>query len=270
LIDVTCKPALTLVESAGFYFEMNQDTMKIYLIKSAAAVALAMTGLMTCQAAFAQAAATPEADAAPAFSNRKDALSYAIGVSTVRNLMKDGVEINPDVMLKGIQDAAGNKRPLMSEKEIRSVMSGLVGEMRQKMATNRAEAETANKKHGDEYRASFSKSPDAKTLANGVIYKVIKAGTGPKPTEDDLVTVNYRGTLTNGTEFDASPQGKPATMKVSQLITGWKEALKAMPVGSHWTLVIPPQLAYGVRGVGTDIGPSETLVFDVELVSIKK
>lgn len=215
-------------------------------------------------------AQTTATEGAPAFSNRKDSLSYAIGVSTARNLMKDGVEINPDVVLKGIQDAIANKRTLMTEQEIRSAMSGLIGEMRQKMASNRVEAEAANKKRGDDYRANFSKQPDVKSLTNGVLYKVVKAGNGPKPSEDDLVSVNYRGSLTTGFEFDATPEGKPANMKVSQLIVGWKEALKIMPVGSRWTLVIPPNLAYGVRGVGNDIGPSETLVFDLELVGIKK
>jgi FKBP-type peptidyl-prolyl cis-trans isomerase FklB len=210
------------------------------------------------------------AEGTSAFANRKDALSYAIGVSTARNLMKDGVEINPEIVLKGMQDAVGNKRTQMSEVEIRSAMSGLIGEMRQKMATNRVEAEAANKKRGDEYRANFSKSPDAKSLPNGILYKVAKMGTGAKPTEEDLVTLTYRGTLTTGFEFDATPEGKPVNMKVSALILGWREALKSMPVGSHWTLVIPPQLAYGVRGVGNDIGPSETLVFDVELLGIKK
>lgn len=210
------------------------------------------------------------ANAPSAFASRKDALSYAIGVSTARNLLKDGVDINPDLMLKGIQDAVGNKRTQMSEQEIRSAMSGLIGEMRQNMANNRVEAEATNKKRGDEYRTTFGKSADAKTMPNGVMYKVAKVGTGAKPADDDMVLVNYRGTLTNGFEFDATPEGKPATMKVSQLINGWKTALKDMPVGSRWTLVIPPQLAYGVRGVGSDIGPSETLVFDVELLDIKK
>jgi FKBP-type peptidyl-prolyl cis-trans isomerase FklB len=239
------------------------------LITLALGATLLQNNLASAQTQPAAKEATPAEEPA-AFASRKDAISYAIGVSTARNLMKDGIEINPDVVLKGMQDAVGNKRTQMSEQEIRSVMSGLVGEMRQKMANNRVEAEATNKKRGDEYRATFSKSPGAKTMPNGVLYKVAKVGTGSKPTEDDMVTVIYRGSLTTGFEFDATPEGKPATMKVSQLINGWKAALKNMPAGSRWTLVIPPQLAYGARGVGNDIGPSETLVFDVELVSIKK
>jgi FKBP-type peptidyl-prolyl cis-trans isomerase FklB len=244
--------------------------MKISPNKLTASIALALAGVLASGAAVAQDAAATKTEPTSAFSSRKDTLSYAIGVSTARNLLKDGIELNPQVMLQGIQDAVDNKRTKLSEAEIRSVMSGLVGEMRQKMAANRVEAEAANKKRGDEYRAAFSKQADVKSLPNGVLYKVAQAGTGPRPTEDDLVTVKYRGTLTNGFEFDATPEGKTANMKVSQLINGWKEALKVMPTGSRWTLVIPPNLAYGVRGVGTDIGPSETLVFDVELVSIKK
>jgi FKBP-type peptidyl-prolyl cis-trans isomerase len=268
---VSLEPALTLSGWCRFFTLMPiQKNMKFSPSKIAATMALALSGLLASSAALAQAAAAPPLAEAAAFSSRKDAISYAIGVSTARNLLKDGVEINPQVMLQGIQDAVDNKRTKMNEAEIRSAMSGLVGEMRQKMAANRVEAEAANKKRGDEYRAAFSKQPDVKSLPNGVLYKAAKTGTGPKPGEDDLVVVSYRGTLTNGFEFDATPEGKTANMKVAQLISGWKEALKNMPVGSRWTLVIPPHLAYGVRGVGTDIGPSETLVFDVDLVSIKK
>lgn len=243
--------------------------MKISISKVAATVALALTGLLAGNAALAQASA-PAAQGTASFANRKDSLSYAIGVSTMRNLAKDGVEINPDLVLKGMMDVMENRRTVMTETEIRSAMSGLIGEMRQNMRNNRVEEEAANKKRGNEYRETFSKQDGAQAMPNGVLYKVVKAGTGPTPTDDDSVLVNYRGTLTNGTEFDATPVGKPATLKVSQLINGWKAALKIMPVGSRWTLVIPPQLAYGTRGVGSDIGPSETLVFDVELTGIKK
>jgi FKBP-type peptidyl-prolyl cis-trans isomerase FklB len=237
--------------------------------KNAFALALIAASLLTCNFALAQASA-PESQGTASFASRKDALSYAIGVSTMRNLAKDGVEINPEIVLKGMKDVVENHRTLMTEAEIRSVMSGLIGEMRQNMANNRVEAEATNKKRGNEYRETFSKQTWVQTMPNGVLYKVMKAGNGPMPTDDDSVLVNYRGTLTNGTEFDATPAGKPATLKVAQLINGWKAALKIMPAGSHWTLVIPPQLAYGVRGVGSDIGPSETLVFDVELTAVKK
>jgi FKBP-type peptidyl-prolyl cis-trans isomerase FklB len=102
-----------------------------------------------------------------------------------------------------------------------------------------------------------------------VQYKVIHAGEGRSPADGDMVECSYRGTLLDGTEFDATEAGKPATLKVSQLIEGWKEALKLMPEGSKWQIFIPSQLAYGPRGVGSDIGPNETLVFEVDLVAVK-
>ncbi len=107
------------------------------------------------------------------------------------------------------------------------------------------------------------------TLPSGVQYKILKAGDGKKPIESDLVEVHYRGTLLDGTEFDGTEAGLPATLKVSALIVGWKEALKLMPAGSKWQIFIPPQFAYGERGVGSDIGPNETLVFELELLAIK-
>jgi FKBP-type peptidyl-prolyl cis-trans isomerase FklB len=249
-------------------------------ITSPLAVTCLSIGLMLSTTASAQTAAAPvatakasaasEPEGAGAFKSRKEAISYAVGVTTARNLAKDGVDVDPTIVLQGMQDAIGGKRLQMKEPEIRSVMNGLVGEMRQKMAANRKEAEEINKKKGDEFRATFAKQADVKTLPNGILYKVVKAGTGPKPTIEDSVLVNYRGTLTNGYEFDASAEGKPVTLKMAQLIMGWKEAARLMPTGSRWTIVIPPQLAYGVRGVGADIGPNETLVFDVELVAINK
>jgi len=107
------------------------------------------------------------------------------------------------------------------------------------------------------------------TLQSGVQYKIVKAGDGKKPQLSDTILVNYRGTRLDGFEFDASPDGAPATLNVGQLIAGWKEATQLMSVGSKWQLVIPSQQAYGDRGVGQDIGPQQTLLFDVELVAIK-
>jgi FKBP-type peptidyl-prolyl cis-trans isomerase FklB len=107
-------------------------------------------------------------------------------------------------------------------------------------------------------------------LSNGVLYQILKAGSGSKPAATDSVEVKYRGTKLDGVEFDATPEDKAATLNMNQTIMGWREALKQMPVGSKWKIVIPPQLAYGERGVGEVIGPDETLVFEVELVGIKQ
>lgn len=114
-----------------------------------------------------------------------------------------------------------------------------------------------------------AKKPGVVTLPSGLQYRIIKEGNGKVPVESDTVECNYRGMLVDGTQFDANPEGKPATMKVIQLVPGMKEALKLMPVGSRWEIVLPSTLAYGQRAVGADIGPNSTLVFDLELVSIK-
>lgn len=231
---------------------------------AAIALTVACTG-------FAQTAPTPtDVDATGTLKSRKDVISYAVGVTTARNLIKDGVEIDPAVVFKGMQDAMGGGRTVMSERDIRSAMNGLVGEMRQKMALNRKDLEENNRKKGEEYRAALAKQPGITKLPNGVLYKVAAEGKGAKPGDADSVLVNYRGSLITGIEFDGNADGKPVTLKVDQLIVGWKETIKLMPTGSRWTIVIPPQMAYGARGVGSDIGPNETLVFDVELVGIVK
>jgi FKBP-type peptidyl-prolyl cis-trans isomerase FklB len=243
-------------------------------IKTFAALAAPLLlSLLPVQSVFAQspgAAAAIEATVPAGFASRKEAVSYAIGVTTARNLLKDGVEIDTAAVLKGMQDAIAGGRTAMPDKDIKIVMNGLVTEMRQKMAANRHDAEEVNKKKGEEFRAAFAKQEGVKAMPNGVLYKAIKTGTGPKPTEEDSIQVIYRGTLVDGKEFDATPEGKATILKMSQLIVGWKEAVKQMPSGSHWTLVVPSNLAYGVRGVGVDIGPNETLVFDVDLIGIAK
>lgn len=230
---------------------------------TALAAPLLLAGLLAQPLAQAQASDNP-------IKEPRQATSYAIGVTTARNLMKDGVELDLNLVLKGMQDALANQRLLMNEKDIKAAMNSLVTDMRQKMAANRKDAEEINRKRGDEFRAVFAKRAGVKTLPNGVQYLVGQEGQGAKPTEEDGVVVKYRGTLTTGYEFDGTPEGKSANMKLSNLIVGWKEALKLMPAGSKWTIVIPPNMAYGVRGVGAEIGPNETLVFEVELLSVTK
>jgi FKBP-type peptidyl-prolyl cis-trans isomerase FklB len=127
-----------------------------------------------------------------------------------------------------------------------------------------------NKKAGDAFLAANKTKEGVVTLPSGLQYKILKEGTGPKPTPADSVVCNYRGTLIDGKEFDSSyKRGQPATFPVGQVIKGWTEALQLMPVGSKWQLFVPADLAYGDRGAGPDIGPGATLIFEVELISIK-
>jgi FKBP-type peptidyl-prolyl cis-trans isomerase FklB len=204
------------------------------------------------------------------FKSDHDAISYAIGASVGRNFKKDNFEINRETFDEGMNDGLAGTKLKMSEKEFKSVLAGFQGEMRRKMASNQKEQSLKNKQKADEFLAANAKKADVVTLPSGVQYKIIKPGDGQKPMDSDLVEVNYRGTLLDGTEFDASAAGKPTNLKLAQLIAGWKEALRLMPVGSKWELFIPSKNAYGERGVGTDIGPNEMLVFEVELLGIKK
>jgi FKBP-type peptidyl-prolyl cis-trans isomerase FklB len=201
----------------------------------------------------------------------RDKISYAIGVDLVRNFRKQEVEFDPEIMMKGVHDALGGSKLLIPDKEMRRAMNGLQAEVRQKMALTRRLAADENKRRGAAYLEENKGNEGVVVLANGLQYRVLKAGLpdGRKPVDSDLVDCHYRGTLLDGTEFDSTDPSKPATLKVSALIAGWKEALKLMPVGAKWRLAIPSPLAYGERGVGSDIGPNETLLFEVELVAIK-
>jgi FKBP-type peptidyl-prolyl cis-trans isomerase FklB len=199
----------------------------------------------------------------------KDRLSYSIGSSVGKNLKSEGVDVDLDVLIEGIKSSLAGEKGLMAEKDIRQVMNDYQTQARQRATGKRQQALLDNKKKGEAYLAQYKAQAGVLELPNGVLYKVIKQGSGKKPMESDMVEVNYRGALTNGNEFDATEPGKPASLKVSALIPGWKQALSMMPTGSKWQLVIPAVLAYGERGVGTDIGPNEVLVFDVELLAIK-
>jgi FKBP-type peptidyl-prolyl cis-trans isomerase FklB len=199
----------------------------------------------------------------------KDKLSYSIGAAIGKNFKNEGTEVDVGLLVEGLKNSLTGDKLLVPEKDMRQVMNDYQTQLRQKMAVKRQQSVLDNKKKGDAYLADYKGQPGVLTSPTGVLYKIIKEGTGKKPAESDLVEVNYRGTLINGTEFDATEPGKPATLKVSALITGWKQALSMMPVGSKWHIVIPAVLAYGERGVGNDIGPNEVLVFDLELLAIK-
>jgi FKBP-type peptidyl-prolyl cis-trans isomerase FklB len=204
-----------------------------------------------------------------ALKTDKDKLSYSIGASIGKNLKNESTEIDLNLLIEGLKTSIAGEKSQLSDKEIRQVMNDYQTQMRQRATLKKQQAMSDNKKKGDEFLAEYKTQKDVLALPNGVLYKVIKEGDGRKPLESDMVEVNYRGALINGVEFDATEPGHPANLKVSSLIAGWKQALSMMPTGSKWHIVIPPQLAYGERGVGSDIGPNEVLVFDLELIAIK-
>jgi len=200
--------------------------------------------------------------------NQKDKVSYIIGMDIGTNLKKQSIDIDSNILAKGVKDALAGTKPLLTEQEIQETMMAFQKDMMAKQE----EIGKKNKKEGETFLAENKKKEGVKTLPSGLQYKVIKAGTGKKPKLSDTVTAHYRGTLIDGTEFDSSyKRGQPATFPVSGgMIPGWTEALQLMEEGAKWQLFIPSNLAYGERGAGGVIGPNATLIFEVELISVQE
>jgi FKBP-type peptidyl-prolyl cis-trans isomerase FklB len=200
----------------------------------------------------------------------KDKVSYAIGVNIGKSMRKDTVDIDPAVFSRGMKDALAGGKLLLTDDEMKAVLTKLQTDLRAKQEEAMQKAGEINKKAGDDFLAQNKTQEGVVVLPDGLQYKILKQGTGPKPAATDSVVCNYRGTLLDGTEFDSSyKRGQPATFPVSGVIKGWTEAVQLMPVGSKWQLFLPADLAYGNRGAGPDIGPNATLIFEVELLSIQ-
>jgi FKBP-type peptidyl-prolyl cis-trans isomerase FklB len=200
----------------------------------------------------------------------KDKASYAIGMNIGAGLHRDSVDIDPKILLRGLEDALAGNKPLLTDDEMRAALVALQTQVRKEQEEKMEAASAANKKAGDDFLAANKTKDGVTTLPSGLQYKILKQGTGPKPTATDSVVCNYRGTLIDGTEFDSSyKRGQPATFPVNRVIKGWTEALQLMPVGSTWQLFVPADLAYGPHPPSPAIGPNSTLVFEVELLSIK-
>ncbi len=209
---------------------------------------------------------------APAAAEKTDKqkVSYGIGVDIGRNFKRLGLDLDLDVLTKGLRDANAGKKLDLSEDELRTIMSNYQNELKQKQVIALKTIGEANQKAGEAFLAENAKKEGVVTLPSGLQYKILIKGDGKMPTSEDTVSCNYRGTLLDGTVFDSSyPTGKPALFKIGGVIPGWQEALQLMPVGSKWQIVIPSQLAYGQRGAGRDIGPNATLLFEVELTGIQ-
>ncbi len=213
--------------------------------------------------------------AAPALTTRKQKFSYALGMNIGKglgeNLKKQSVEVDWNLVAKGLKDTVAGGKTQLTQEEAQAVLTEVQTEVRKQQQEKAQEASAKNKAEGEAFLAANKSKEGVVTLPDGLQYKILTAGTGPKPTATDSVECNYRGTLIDGKEFDSSyKRGKPATFGVSQVIKGWTEALQLMPVGSKWQLFIPSSLAYGPRGAGAEIGPDSTLIFEVELLSIQQ
>jgi FKBP-type peptidyl-prolyl cis-trans isomerase len=207
---------------------------------------------------------------------RKEKFSYALGMNIGTNLgntlKKQSVEVDWNLVSQGLKDSTtSGAKTRLTEDEAKAVLTEVQNEARKRQTEEAQKAAVKNKTEGEAFLAANKDKEGVVTLPSGLQYKILTAGTGPKPTASDSVKCNYRGTLINGTEFDSSyKKGQPVTFGVGQVIKGWTEALQLMPVGSKWQLFIPSSLAYGERGAGAEIGPNSTLIFEVELLSIQE
>jgi len=203
---------------------------------------------------------------------QKDKVSYALGANLGMNLHNQSVDVDTAIVLRGLKDALAGGKLLLTDDEAKAALTQLQTDLRNKQMEKMKEAADLNKKAGTYFLEANKAKEGVVTLPSGLQYKILTAGTGPKPAATDTVSCNYRGTLLDGTEFDSSyKRGQPASFPVTGVIKGWTEALQLMPVGSKWQLYIPSDLAYGDRGADprSGIGPGATLIFEVELLSIQ-
>ncbi len=227
------------------------------------------------------AASKPEAAAAapntPVFKSQEEKLSYAIGMNLANALQKQSLEVNVDLLVQGFKDALSGGTTLMTVQEVRAILLEQQNDLKSKQAASQAgqksDLAAKNKEGGEVFLEENKKKDGVVTLPSGLQYKVIKAGEGKKPTADDTVVFHFRGTLLDGTEFSNTYKRKgfrPVSFPVKGVTKGIAEALQLMPVGSKWQIFIPSDLAYGERGVSRwKIGPNATLIFEVDLISIK-
>ena len=213
--------------------------------------------------------ATAQAADQTELKDQRQKSSYAIGAQVGSNWKRQDIDLDLDVMMRGLKDALAGNKLLLSDQESREVLQAFSKEVRAKYEEKRKQLGEKNLKDGEAFLAANKAKPGIVTLPSGLQYKVIKEGTGEIPKANDRAKVHYRGTLIDGTEFDSSPTNQPAIFTVKGVIKGWTEALQLMKVGSKWQLFIPPNLAYGAAGSGAKIAPNSVLIFDVELAGVE-
>lgn len=237
--------------------------MKMRLV-AAAAMGLAMSTTIAATAA-------PDAASATSLNSDMDKLSYSIGADLGKNFKKQGIDISPAAMAKGLQDGMSGGQLMLSEQQMKEVLNKFQRDLMAKRNAEFTKKSEENKAKGEAFLNENKAKEGVISLPSGLQYKIIQKGDGAKPAKDDTVTVEYTGRLIDGQVFDSTDKtGKPATFKVSQVIPGWTEALQLMPAGSTWEVYVPANLAYGPRSVGGPIGPNETLIFKIHLISVKK
>jgi FKBP-type peptidyl-prolyl cis-trans isomerase FklB len=197
--------------------------------------------------------------------------SYSVGYQFGQNLKKMETDLDAEILTAAIRDALSGKESRLSDEEMRAAVANLREKTVAAMQASIKEQAQKSLAEGEKFLAENKTKEGVKTTASGLQYKVIKEGEGSSPKAGDTVTVHYRGTFVDGTEFDSSYQrGEPATFPLTGVIPGWTEALQLMKKGSKWELYIPPDLAYGERGAGNRIPPNSTLIFEVEMISFQE
>lgn len=216
---------------------------------------------------------------------KQDSVSYSIGVDIGKNMKRQDIELDLNVLLAGMKDAMASPLPgqatdankasnkiQLTDEQMQAVLQSFQADMMQKMQAKRAKESDENTAQGKKFLEENAKKEGVKTTASGLQYKVITANAGGKtPADTSVVRVHYKGTLINGTEFDSSyKRGQPTEFPVNGVIKGWTEALKLMKTGEKFQLFIPSDLAYGAQGAPPSIAPNATLIFEVELLDIVK
>lgn len=203
--------------------------------------------------------------------NKNDRLSYALGVETGRSFKGHGIPVNSSAFSQGLQDAINGNNLQMTNDEINQELREFQHTASTKLEAQMQKSAQKNQQFSNSFLDANKERPGVTTTASGLQYKIITPGSGPKPTLDDVVTVDYEGRLLDGKIFDSSyERGKPATFPLKGVIKGWQEALQLMPAGSTWEIYIPSKLAYGEQGAQGVIGPNETLIFKVHLIKLQK
>jgi FKBP-type peptidyl-prolyl cis-trans isomerase FklB len=210
------------------------------------------------------------ADHPNVLKDQRDKASYSIGVNIGSGIKANALDLNTDALMSGVQDGISGAKPQLTDQEREETLMAFEQEMMKKETERLKELAEKNKKEGTAFLAANKAKEGVKTLPSGLQYKVLAEGNGAQPKPTDQITVNYRGTLLDGTEFDNSyKRGEPATLQLNGVIKAWSEALPLMKTGAKWQLFVPADLAYGEKGAGRAIGPNSTLIFEVELLSIK-
>ena len=201
---------------------------------------------------------------------QQEKVSYSIGCDIGESLINQELELDPALVAQGLKDALSKSELKLTSAEMKEIITIFNEERMRKMNPELGEQSSKNLEEGEQFLAANKQKEGVITTESGLQYKVIRKGTGKTPKLSDTVETHYRGTLINGKEFDSSyKRGETISFPVSGVIQGWTEALQLMKEGAKWQLFIPSELAYGARGAGGDIGPNATLIFDIELISVK-